>query len=65
MRNFRVLVWCDACRGDDEGCFGGEAGVLRETFRTYDAAVEAARTYCTDLPYRFRVEETIETEMQT
>jgi len=56
MDKFRVVVWCEACRGDDEGCFGGKAQVIGAEFENRDEAERAGAHYCTDLPYQYRVE---------
>jgi hypothetical protein len=57
MDNFRVVVWCEACRGDDEGCFGGLSGVLEGHFESREEADRAGAHYCAALPYRYRVEQ--------
>ena len=37
MEKFKVVVWCDSCRGDDEeGCFGGSEEVIGEAFASWD-----------------------------
>jgi hypothetical protein len=56
MDRFRVVVWCEACRGDDEGCFGGVAQVIGAAYESHEAAEKAGAHYCSDLPYRYRVE---------
>jgi hypothetical protein len=58
MEKFRVLVWCESCRDDDEGCFGGESEVIGSDFSNRDDAERAGMEYCASLPYRYRVEET-------
>ena len=32
MEKFRVLVWCNSCRNDEDGCFGGSAEVIGSAF---------------------------------
>ena len=40
MEKFKVVVWCDLCRGDDEeGCFGGSEEVIGEAFESWDASL--------------------------
>ena len=60
MTKFRVCVWCDACWGDPEGCFGGTSEVLTDCFGSREEAEAAALKYCGSLPYRYRVEESSE-----
>jgi hypothetical protein len=57
MGRFQVVVWCEACRGDDEGCFGGTSEVIGEAFDTREDADRAGAHYCTDLPYQYRVQQ--------
>jgi hypothetical protein len=57
MDKFRVIVWCESCRGDDEGCFGGSAEVIGAAFPSWDDAQRAGAHYCSDLPYRYRIEQ--------
>ena len=57
MARFRVVVWCESCRGDDEGCFGGTSEVIGAGFDSVEAAEKAGEHYCSDLPYRYRVEQ--------
>lgn len=56
MDRFRVVVWCEACRGDDEGCFGGAAEVIGAAFESREEAEKAGAHFCSDMPYRYRVE---------
>jgi hypothetical protein len=57
MEKFRVVVWCESCRGDDEGCFGGSAEVIGAAFPSWEDAQKAGAHYCSDLPYQYRVEQ--------
>jgi hypothetical protein len=57
MSKFRVVVWCDSCQGDDEGCFGGKHHVIGDDFGSRDDAEQAGAHYCTDLPYHYRIED--------
>ena len=57
MEKFKVVVWCDSCRGDDEGCFGGSAEVIGEAFQSWEDAAKAGAEYCAELPYRYRIEQ--------
>ena len=57
MDKFQVVVWCESCRGDDEGCFGGASEVIGEAFETREQAEKAGAHYCFDLPYHYRVEQ--------
>jgi len=57
MEKFRVLVWCDSCRGDEEGCFGGSAEVIGDAFQSWEDAANAGAEYCGGLPYRYRIEQ--------
>ncbi|WP_024275415.1 hypothetical protein [Hyphomicrobium sp. 802] len=57
MDKYRVVVWCESCRGDDEGCFGGSSEVIGAQFETWEEAEKAGAHYCFDLPYRYRVEQ--------
>lgn len=57
MDKFRVVVWCESCRGDDEGCFGGATEVIGAAFESREEAEKAGAHYCSDLPYRYRVEQ--------
>ena len=56
MGKFQVHVWCEACRGDPEGCFGGASHPMPGWFPTSEQAEFAARRYCGSLPYGYRVE---------
>lgn len=56
MGKFQVVVWCEACQGDEEGCFGGAIQVLPAVFGSREEAEKAGTHYCADLPYRYRVE---------
>ncbi len=58
MGKFQVVVWCEACQGDEEGCFGGAVQVLPGVFGSREDAEKAGAHYCADLPYRYRVEPT-------
>jgi hypothetical protein len=55
MEKYKVVVWCDSCRGDDEG-FDGSAEVIGSEFRSWEEAANAANEYCADLPYRYQIE---------
>lgn len=55
MEKFRVVVWCESCRGDDEGCFGGGNEVIQGAFESFEAAEQAGLHYCADLPYQYRI----------
>lgn len=57
MEKYKVVVWCESCRGDDEGCFGGSAEVIGSAFPSWEEAAQAATQYCADLPYRYQIEE--------
>lgn len=57
MSRFRVRVWCDACRGDVEGCFGGSSELMPKYFSTSEEARRAAIEYCGSWPYSYVVEE--------
>ena len=57
MSKFKVVVWCDHCLNDVEGCFGGATETIGSAFETWDAAQKAAEEYCGHLPYSYRVEE--------
>lgn len=57
---FRVRVWCNACRDDEEGCFGGGSAILDGYFETREEAHSAAVEYCGNLPYGYRIEESEE-----
>ena len=57
MEKFRVLVWCESCREDDEGCFGGGVEVIARDLSNRDDAERAGAEYCASLPYHYRVEE--------
>ena len=41
MDKFQVVVWCESCAGDDEGCFGGASEVIGEAFETREQAEKA------------------------
>jgi len=56
MGTFQVVVWCEACQGDEEGCFGGANQVLPAVFGSCEDAERAGAHYCAALPYRYRVE---------
>ncbi len=62
MDKFRVVVWCESCRGDDDGCFGGSAEVIGAAFESWDDAEKAGAHYCSDLPYRIVSSRTIRIE---
>jgi hypothetical protein len=55
MKKFRVVVWCESCRGDDEGCFGGGNELIDGAFESWEAAERAGVRYCSDLPYQYRI----------
>lgn len=55
MEKFRVVVWCESCRGDDEGCFGGGNEVIDGAFESQEDAERAGVHYCSDLPYQYRI----------
>ena len=55
MENFRVVVWCQSCRGDDEGCFGGGNGLIDGAFESWEDADKAGVHYCAQLPYQYRI----------
>ncbi|MBS0269664.1 MAG: hypothetical protein JSS54_11875 [Proteobacteria bacterium] len=55
MEKFRVVVWCESCRGDDEGCFGGGNEVIQGAFESFEAAEQAGQHYCAGLPYQYRI----------
>lgn len=57
MEKFRVIVWCDACRGDEEGCFGGGYELIGSSYETREDAERAGTEYCGALPYSYRVEQ--------
>lgn len=57
MTKFRVRIWCEACQGDVEGCFGGDTALIAGVFETREEARAAAIEYCGSLPYSYRVEE--------
>jgi hypothetical protein len=57
VSRFRVRVWCDACRGDVEGCFGGSSELMPKYFATSEEARRAAIEYCGSWPYSYVVEE--------
>ncbi|MGA6942878.1 MAG: hypothetical protein WBZ27_12840 [Pseudolabrys sp.] len=57
MEKFRVLVWCDSCRNDEDGCFGGSAEVIGSAFESWEDAAKAGAEYCVELPYRYRIEQ--------
>lgn len=57
MGKFRVLVWCDVCCDDAEGCFGGGREFIGSAFETRADAEKAGAEYCCSLPYSFIVEE--------
>jgi hypothetical protein len=57
MSKFQVRVWCEACRGDPEGCFGGVSELISNRFATREEAEARALEYCGSLPYSYRVEE--------
>jgi hypothetical protein len=60
---FRVRVWCNACRDDIEGCFGGSSALIDGCFETHEEARQAAVEYCGSLPYGYRIEESREREV--
>jgi len=57
VSRFRVRVWCDACRGDVEGCFGGSSELMPKYFATCEEARRAAIEFCGSWPYGYVVEE--------
>ncbi|MGB8605760.1 hypothetical protein [Bradyrhizobium sp.] len=57
MEKFKVVVWCESCQDDEEGCFGGSAEVIGEAFESWEAAAKAGAQYCGELPYRYRIEQ--------
>jgi hypothetical protein len=57
MRKYKVVVWCDQCRNDAEGCFGGVTETIGSAFESWDDAEKAGAEYCGQLPYGYRVEE--------
>jgi len=57
MAKFKVVVWCDHCRNDAEGCFGGGTETIGSSFESWEDAQKAAEEYCGHLPYGYRVEE--------
>jgi hypothetical protein len=57
MTRFRVRIWCEACWGDPEGCFGGVSELMPSCFETRAEAEATALEYCGSLPYGYRVEE--------
>jgi hypothetical protein len=57
MRKFKVVVWCDHCQNDAEGCFAGGTETIGSSFETWDDARKAAEEYCGHFPYGYRVEE--------
>jgi hypothetical protein len=57
MEKYKVVVWCESCQGDDDGCFDGSADVIGSAFPSWEDAARAATEYCADLPYRYRIEE--------
>jgi hypothetical protein len=57
MRRFKVVVWCDNCQNDVEGCFSGGTETIGSAFETWDDAQRAAAEYCGNMPYSYRVEE--------
>lgn len=60
---YRVRVWCEACRDDAEGCFGGCSAIIDGYFETRREAQKAAVEYCGSLPYNYRIEESEEREV--
>ncbi len=57
MRKFKVVVWCDHCGSDAEGCFGGSTETIGSSYESWEDAQKAAAEYCCDHPYSYRVEE--------
>ena len=57
MEKFRVVVWCDSCRNDEDGCFSGSAEVIGSAFESCEDAAKAGAEYCVELPYRYRIEQ--------
>lgn len=57
MAKYKVVVWCDHCRNDAEGCFGGATEVIGSSYETWEDAQKAAEEYCGHRPYGYRVEE--------
>ena len=44
-------------RDVEEGCFGGSEEVIGEAFESWEAAAKAGAQYCSELPYRYRIEQ--------
>lgn len=63
MGKFRVRIWCEACREDPEGCFGGVSELMTTHFETREEAEATALEYCGSLPYGYRIEETNEQDV--
>jgi hypothetical protein len=63
MIKYRVRVWCEACWGDAEGCFGGISELMPSRFETVEEAEATALEYCGSLPYGYRVEEASEQDV--
>ena len=57
MEKFRVVVWCNSCRNDEDGCFSGSAEVIGSAFKSWEDAAKAGAEYCVELPYRYRIEQ--------
>lgn len=57
MAKFKVVVWCDHCLHDVEGCFGGGVETIGRSFESWDDAQKAAAEYCGHFPYGYRVEQ--------
>ena len=59
MEKFRVVVWCDSCRNDEDGCFGGSAEVIGSAFESWEDAAKAGAEYCAELPIGIASSKTI------
>ena len=57
MRKYKVVVWCEVCGLNHEGCFGGGTETIGSSYETWEDAHKAATEYCGDHPYSYRVEE--------
>lgn len=57
MEKFRVIVWCNSCRDDEDGCFAGGYELIGSNFTTRRDAERAGAEYCGDHQYGFRVEQ--------
>lgn len=65
MERFRVVVWCQSCNGDEEGCFGGGTGLLDGAFESWEDADKAGVRYCAKLPYQYRIVHTGSLQVST